>query len=87
MVCNGQIYIKLVLYFFSVIDIQNDYSPKTALITEFKNTNTLFRLLFIANFREYQHLKTTQPYYIALSIVNAQIYIACVLFKHQCVVL
>jgi len=47
----------------------------------------MISLLFIPNFMEFQYLKTTQPYYIALSIVNAQIYIACVLFKHQCVVL
>jgi len=47
----------------------------------------MLRLLFIPNFREYQYLKTAQPYYTALSIVNAKIYIACVLFKYPYVVL
>jgi len=47
----------------------------------------MLRLLFIAIFREFQYLKTTQTYYTALSIVNAQIYIAYVVFKQPCVML
>jgi len=47
----------------------------------------MFRLIFIAIFREYQYFKTAQRYYTALSIVNAKIHIACMLFKYPCVVL
>jgi hypothetical protein len=39
----------------------------------------MIRLLFIVIFMEYQYLKTAQTYYEDLSIVKAEIFIACVI--------
>jgi len=47
----------------------------------------VFGQLVMEIFKEFQNLKAKELYFRALSIVNAKIYIACMLFKHPYVVL